>query len=148
MQWSYEAIETLLESADPDERPIIGGLCFGMSKGELYPTIYQFVALDGKLTTVRVRDYERDAVVQCAATGAAFILIHRRVLEAMRERAFNATYPWFQETELGGEPCGEDITFCIRAGICGFPIHVDTSVKIGHHKSNLLTEEMFLKEST
>ncbi len=82
-------------------------------------------------------------MVQCAGTGAAFILIHRRVLEAMRDRGFNAAFPWFQETELAGKPAGEDLTFCIRAGILGFPIFVDTSIHIGHHKSTVLDHETF-----
>lgn len=144
MQFDHNALELLLASADPVERPIVGGLCFGMTQGRLFPTIYQWVRTDdGKVTTYRVGDYPDNTVVQCAATGAAFILIHRRVLEAMREREFNAAFPFFQETELDGQPAGEDLTFCIRAGLLGFPIHVDTGVKIGHHKSIVLDHDMF-----
>ena len=77
------------------------------------------------------------------ATGAAFLLIHRSVLVAMRDRKFNAAFPWFQETELAGHPAGEDLTFCIRAGILGLPVFVDTRVRIGHHKSIVLDHDMF-----
>jgi GT2 family glycosyltransferase len=143
MQWEPDAIDQLLAAADPDERPIVGGLCFGMSKAGLYPTIYQWAEIDGKLTTVRVGQYPRASIVRCAATGAAFLLIHRRVLEAMRDRQFDRAFPFFQESAGNGAPVGEDITFCIRAGILGFPVHVHTGVRIGHHKSNLLTEELF-----
>lgn len=147
MQWGPDAIEQIVAAADPAERPIVGGLCFGMSREQMFPTIYHFAKTDaGGLTTVRIRDYEHDSLVRCAATGAAFLLIHRRVLVAMKERGFNAAFPWFQETELGGEPAGEDITFCLRAGILGFPVHVHTGVRIGHHKSHLLTEDLFLKQ--
>jgi len=146
MQWEPQAFDLLLSTADPETRPIVGGLCFGMANDRLVPTIYQFVKLDGAITTYRVEDYPREAVVPCAATGAAFILIHRTVLEQMRQHGFNAAFPWFQETQLGDKPVGEDITFCLRAGQLGYPIHVDTRAKIGHHKSALLTEDRFLEQ--
>lgn len=148
MQWEPRALDLLLDSADPKARPIVGGLCFGMSQDRLVPTIYQFVRTDdGGITTYRVGDYPRDQVVQCAATGAAFVLIHRSVLEAVRAHGFNDAFPWFQETQLGARPVGEDITFCLRAGQLGFPVHVDTRAKIGHHKSALLTEARYLAEA-
>ena len=143
MQFEHDAAERLIASADVEERPIVGGLCFGMSQGRLFPTIYQWVKAESGLTTCRVGDYPLDELVQCAATGAAFLLVHRRVLTAMRERAFSQAFPWFQETELGGQPVGEDLTFCIRAGLCDFPVFVDTAVKIGHHKSMVLDHDMF-----
>lgn len=144
MAFEHDSLARLIASADPQERPIVGGLCFGMSMGRLFPTIYQFVRTeDGSVTTVRVSDYPDDELVPCAATGAAFLLIHRGVLTAMRDRGFNAAFPWFQETELGGQPAGEDLTFCIRAGVLGYTIHVDTGVKVGHHKSTLLDHDMF-----
>lgn len=144
MQWTPDALDALMAAADPDTHPILGGLCFGMATDGLFPTIYQFARIDGRVTTVRVREYPRDEVVAVAATGAAFLLIHRSVLVAMHDAQFNTTFPWFQETELDGNPVGEDITFCIRAGILGIPVHVHTGVRIGHHKSALLTEDEFL----
>lgn len=144
MSFPHDSLDRLLASADKDERPIIGGLCFGANRGRQFPTIYQFVRTeDGAVTTLRVDDYPLDALVQCAATGAAFLFIHRTVLERMRDHRFNAAFPWFQETELAGQPAGEDITFCIRAGILGFPIHVDTGLIIDHQKSTVLNHYSF-----
>lgn len=147
MKWAPQDVDALLDVADPDTLPIVGGLCFGNGREGLQPTIYQWVKIaPDTVTTMRVSDYPPDALVPCAATGAAFILIHRRVLEALRERAFNPTFPWFQETELGGRPAGEDITFCIRAALLDFPTHVHTGVRIGHHKSTVLDEDLFRAE--
>lgn len=147
MRWDpSKDIQALLDAADPVERPIVGGLCFGMATDGMFPTIYHFTRVDGRVVTARVREYPRDEVFSVAATGAAFLLIHRRVLVEMRDAGFNATFPWFQETELDGNPVGEDLTFCIRAAGLGIPIHVHTGVRIGHHKSRLLTEEEFDKE--
>lgn len=146
MQWSPPAVDVLLDAADPNERPVVGGLCFGMSMGELFPTIYQFAQIDGQLTTMRIREYERDALVQCAATGAAFLLIHRKVLQQMADKNFNEAFPFFQETQNGDKPVGEDLTFCLRVAALGYPLFVHTGVRVGHHKSNLLTEDMFLAQ--
>jgi len=143
MQWDPRDIDVILDAADESARPVLGGLAFGMAHGALFPTIYQFADIGGRLTTIRVREYERDALVQVAATGAAWLLIHRSVLQAMKDRNFNEAFPWFQETHNGPDPVGEDITFCLRAGICGFPIFVHTGIRVGHHKSLVLTESMF-----
>ena len=148
MAWEQTAVDALVECADPEKAPIVGGLCFGASQDQLFPTIYQFIKRDDDtISTIRVGQYPTDTMVHCAATGAAFLLIHRSVLEEMRKREFNAAFPFFQETELAGAPAGEDVTFCLRAGICGAPIHVNTAVKIGHHKSHLLTEDLFLSQT-
>lgn len=143
MGWEPTALDQLFEVADAESAPIVGGLCFGASHDALWPTIYRWAEVDGSLTTVRVAEYPRDEVVQVAATGAAFLLIHRSALEAIRDKPFNRTFPWFQETEMDGKPVGEDLTFCIRAGVMGIPVFVNTAVKVGHHKSHLLTEELF-----
>jgi hypothetical protein len=144
MAFPHTALEDLLKSAHPKRAPIVGGLCFGAVHDRLFPTIYQMTELeDGRLTTLRVNDYPDNRLVGCASTGAAFLLIHRDVLVKMRDRQFNAAFPWFQETEIAGAPAGEDLTFCLRAGQLGYPIYVDTAVKIGHHKSILYTHELF-----
>lgn len=144
MRWDADAIDRLIDSADPVERPVMGGLCFGRNPDGLFATLYQVVEGVTGLTMVRMPEYPADSVVRCSATGAAFLLIHRSVIEAMNERKFNVAFPFFQETELAGMPCGEDITFCLRAGLLGHKTHVDTRVKIGHHKTHLLTEDLFI----
>ncbi len=144
MQWDARDIDKILDSADAKERPIVGGLAFGMASDGLFPTIYQLAEINGGQTTVRVREYPKNELVRVAATGAAWLLVHRSVLEAIRDRKFNPAFPWFQETQNGDQPVGEDITFCIRAGLLGYPVFVHTGVRVGHHKSTVLTEDMFL----
>jgi hypothetical protein len=146
MAWEPDALDQLHETADEVERPIVGGLCFGASGDQLWPTIYQLGKVDGRATTVRINDYPRDSVVQVAATGAAFLMMHRSALESIRDKGFNRTFPWFQETEMDGKPVGEDLTFALRAGMTGLSVFVDTRIKVGHHKSHLLTEDLFLTQ--
>lgn len=147
MAWEAFALEQLLAVADPVKAPIMGGLCFGAAEDKLFPTIYQMALVDDKPMTMRLHNYPDDTIMQVAATGAAFLLIHRSALLKMRDRQFNPVFTWFQETQLGDRPAGEDITFCLRAGMCDIPIHVHTGVKIGHHKSRLLTADVFREQT-
>lgn len=144
MGFAPDDVYKIMSNADPVRAPIVGGLCFGGDNGALFPTIYQIAQLpSGELVTDRQWDYEADAMVQVAATGAAFLLIHRSALVKIRDAGFNKTFPFFQETEWNGRPVGEDLTFCLRAGKLGLPVWVDTRVKIGHHKSTVFTENLF-----
>jgi hypothetical protein len=153
MVWEDDALDKLLEVADEHDSPIVGGLCFGGRGGQkLFPTVYKLVEVDGMPGTEKVEDYPKDAVVTCGATGAAFLLVHKRVFVEMR-KAFGVLpngrenpYPWFVEAASAGRPFGEDIAFCMKAQAMGIPVKVHTGVKIGHVKPMVLTEELYLKQ--
>lgn len=142
MAFAPEALDAILENADPVKAPIIGGLCFG-DDGQLFPTMWDLHDSDAGWITVRRSDYPDNAMVAVAATGAAFLLIHRDVLKKFEAHGFDKAFPWFQETQVAGQPCGEDITFCLRALQLGIQVWVNTGIHVGHHKSRLLTHEMF-----
>jgi len=152
MVFGPTALEGLLASADarPDSKkfaPIVGGLCYGVADGALFPTLYGLVEKDGGgVQTIRFDTMPENSMFQVAATGAAFLLVHRTVLEKIRDENFNTVYPWFQETHLGDSPCGEDVTFCFRAGKLGFPIWVDTGIHVGHQKTFIATHELYTKQ--
>lgn len=59
------------------------------------------------------------------AVGAAGMLIHRRVFDAL-------TDPWFEAGKVDGQALGEDLWFCQKARDAGFPVHVDPTVTLGH----------------
>jgi GT2 family glycosyltransferase len=144
MQFHPEAVEKLLRHAHETDRPIMGALCFGIDEGRLFPTLYDLARDGDKVRVLRRHLYDDNAVTEVSATGGAFLLIHRSVLVAIRGKGFNKAFPWFQETQLDEDsPCSEDFTFCLRARQLGIPVHVDTAVKIGHHKSIVLTHEMY-----
>ena len=81
--------------------------------------------------------------VMCAATG--FLFIKANVFHTIKSKlnlpecntSFSAPQiPFFQPDtwEVEGEKyyLGEDFSFCMRARQCGFPILVDTGIKLGH----------------
>lgn len=141
MAFPADTLERLLESADKDSRPIVGGLCFGGGRdGKLFPTIYTVTEAGDNMS--RLEDYPRDALCKVDATGAACILIHRSVLTEMAKH-YPAPYPWFQDVVINGMQFGEDVTFCLRARKLGIPVYVDTAVKIGHVKSHVIHESTY-----
>lgn len=151
MGFAPETVELLLAAADPRDRPIMGGLCFaqreiaqdGMNG---YRTVPRFTILDWVDTAEGKRfmgrsSYPVNSVVKCAGTGAACILIHRSVFERVAEEYGPKWY-----TQIPGDDgllLGEDISFCIRAGSLGIPVHVNTAAKTTHLKNVWLQEADF-----
>jgi len=154
MTFPANALDRLLDRADPDEAPIFGGLCFGLDGEGHAPTLYDiFPGDDGQPMVGRYREWEIDSLMKVAGTGTAFLLIHRTVFERFDAfepqpgtTAFNKAFPYFQETEYFGKPIGEDLTFCFRAGFLGIPVHVDTSLHIGHIKDRELNFASYIAE--
>lgn len=155
MGFDPDIVDQLIESADPIERPVVGALCFGQKNdgGKPYgarwmktqPTIYEFVVLEDQAGVTPKFSYDRDAMVKCGATGSAAILIHRTVLEKMRDVYGHDWYtPVRHET---GTVFSEDLSFCYRLAGIDVPLYVNTAVKTTHDKGGVfLDEEQFDRE--
>lgn len=152
MGFNPEALDRLLFAADPVERPVVGGLCFAMKhvggdgKGGFIvrpmPTLYMWAehAEQGVGFANRFR-YPPETLVRVAGTGAAFLLIHRGVLEVIRQVDGDH---WFDlRTYDDGTSVSEDLSFCWRVGQLGARIFVHTGVKTTHHKQVWLGEDAY-----
>ena len=141
MSFGADTADRLIAAADPAERPVVGGLCFSLSGGQKYPTMYELVeGAPGGLAFRRYRDWPAGACVRVSATGAACLLMHRDALLAVEKRADDPCAPWFRESAIGAPMSlmGEDLTFCLRCAAAGIPVHVCTGVKAGHMKTTML----------
>jgi hypothetical protein len=150
MGFEPDALETLMLAANAESAPIIGGLCFAMKhmgsdgKGGFrvmpVPTLFMLAKNDKQgLGFANRFIYPPDTMVRVAGTGAAFLLIHRSVLEKMRAEYGDA---WFNFVQYGdGVQVSEDLSFCWRAAALEIPVHVHTGVKITHHKELWLSED-------
>ena len=157
MGFQPEYLEALVFAAHPTERPVVGGLCFAMKhmgpdgKGGFVvrpvPTLFSWAEHpeQGFGFATRFR-YPPESLVQVAGTGAAFLLIHRSVLESIRKREGDR---WFDLTRYDdGTSVSEDLSFCMRVGRRGFPIFVHTGIKTTHHKEVWLGEEAYAMPDT
>lgn len=154
MGFAPDSVDRLLAVADPVERPIIGGLCFinkelgqdGMGGFDCAPrpTIFDWalVGPDQHGFTPRIW-YPPNSLVECGATGSALILIHRSVFEKIGE-------DWYSKlvNPETGKAMSEDISFCARARIEGFPTHVHTGVRTTHHKDVWVSESQYWRTLT
>lgn len=126
-----------------DAKVIIGGLCFAGGKSTVYPTIYGFRHNeDGAWVADTFLEYPEDTLVQVGGTGAACTLIHRSVLETLRDLV-PGPLPYYQDLVIGGADWGEDLVFCLRANYLGAKVFVHTGIKLGHRKMVTLDEDKF-----
>lgn len=136
MGFRPDALHALLKSADPEARPVVGALCYGVVEEEpdgmggmvtrVFPTLYGW-ADDVKVFTEWAGPVP-SGLVRVAGTGAACLLVHRSAFEAVDGA-------WFDPIVDGaGGLVGEDLSFCWRLGAAGIPVHVDTAVPTNHQK--------------
>jgi hypothetical protein len=158
MGFSADTLDRLITSADPVERPVMGGLCFagvrdkaGSAASPLYaerfkivPTVYAYVDTGDEIGFRPIPDYPRDQVMEVAGTGAACLLIHRSALETVRAKLGDVWFdPTTHPTALKGKPrtFSEDLSFCVRLASCNIPVHVNTAVKTTHEKGMAFLDE-------
>lgn len=149
MGFKPDTIDQLLEVADPVERPVVGALCFALNyqgydgmggmRVQTVPTLYR-IGRDvktGHETFSFHGDYPPDTVMEVAATGAACLLIHRSVLQRIRDKYGDH---WFDQIVAPAGLVGEDFSFCLRVRSVGASVHVNTGVPTTHHKEFWLGE--------
>ncbi|MEU8055708.1 glycosyltransferase family A protein [Microbispora bryophytorum] len=154
MGFGPDTVDRLVASADAENRPVVGGLCFAMrrtSAGDFYaerygiqPTVYEYLEIEDEVGFRPILDYKRDEVIPVAGTGAACLLIHRSLLEKIRERFGDKWFePITHPTGDKGKPrtFSEDLSFCVRCQSIDIPVHVDTSVRTTHEKGALYLDE-------
>lgn len=153
MGFKPEALAALHAVADPESRPIIGGLCFAQRemshdgrngyRWQPRPTIFDFIEDDDGVNRFHYRmHYPANSLVQCDATGGAFVLIHRSVGEKIRDQFGEV---WFDRIADTDGIISEDLSFFRRwldvsgSGGC----HIHTGVKTTHAKTTWIDERDF-----
>lgn len=152
MGFEANAIDRLIEAADPETAPIVGGLCFmqrevgvdgvGGYLVEPAPTLFDWYDNGQQQGFTVRRDYERDTMVQVAGTGSAFVLIHKSVFEKI-EAEYGPT--WYSPiyNHSTGTWISEDLSLCTRATALEIPVHVHTGVRTTHLKHLWLDERIY-----
>jgi hypothetical protein len=152
MGFAPDILERLIDAADPDTRPVVGGLAFAHKtdgRGEFFgiryraqPTLYTFVETADKVGVVPTFDYPRDELVAVDATGGACVLVHRSVFVEVRDRYGDV---WFDPVTVPKGPTkfSEDLSFFLRLGFCRIPVHVHTGIKTTHDKGGVFLDEEF-----
>jgi glycosyltransferase involved in cell wall biosynthesis len=153
MGFQPTALAALRQSADPVERPVISALCFAQRdlspdgrngfRWEPRPTIMDWLDYpDGRQRFTFRHFYPVNMLVQCDASGAAFLLIHRSVALRMFNR-FGKN--WFTRIDDPDGLMSEDLSFFWRLLQLDGPGHcfVHTGVRITHQKETWVAESDF-----
>jgi len=135
---SLEAFHKLVDAAHDKERKVVSGLVFAKFGDDVnglraVPTIYR--QLDEGLQAMD--DYPLDSIVEIAASGTGCLLIHRDVIELIRDNASanqGEQWAWFAEGAIGGIYWGEDIMFCKRLASLGIKMFAHTGAILPHKK--------------
>lgn len=149
-QLPVETFDKLIETAHHTERPVVAGLVFASfdSPGSVYPRPVPTIFADTPDGFLPLNNYDRNSIFEIEAAGTGCLLIHRSVLEKMRETADphqGTDWCWFWDGPVSGEWIGEDLQFSRRIRSLGFPIYVNTGAILPHQKSYWLEEKQHLK---
>lgn len=150
MGFAPDTVDRLVEAADPDERPVVGALCFALREAApdgmcgwrtaASPTLFDWACRsDGEFGYTVRHDYRINTLTPVAGTGAACLLVHRSALERIRTEHGDV---WFDRvTYPSGGKVSEDLSFCYRLAQVGARVHVHTGVRTTHHKQVWLSEQ-------
>lgn len=152
MGFEMVLLDQLMAVADAKDRPIVGGLAFvnrelgpdGRNGMRTFPspTIMDYWQhKDGIFRFTARTHYPINSMTRVGATGAAVLLIHRSVVQTMREKFGDE---WFSRLRDGaGAELGEDISFCDRCRLLDLPVYVHTGIRTTHFKQIWLGEDHF-----
>lgn len=157
MGFAPDAVDRLLEAADPVERPVVGALCFALKQNtedgmggwrtSMVPTVYDWTTTPtGEIGFLSRPEYPVNTLLRCAGTGSACVLIHRSVLERIAEQQGPVWYERVPNPTSGGRLMGEDLSFCLRAGALDIPVYVHTGVRTTHFKPSWLAEQDYWRQ--
>jgi hypothetical protein len=121
--------------------------CLASSEVQIVSAVYGQPRKNISLTThpdgTPWPDFPTDTLIESGPTGVGFMLVHRQVFEAIQKQAWNpkspspnAEFPWFREAVENHMWISEDTYFCRRAQELDFKIYTDTSLILGHQKSD------------
>lgn len=146
------ALDQLLSIADPVERPIVGGLCFAQREAfddgsngfrcVPRPTIFDWIEHDdGHWRFTGRSHFPVNQLVKSAATGGAFIVIHRSVFQKIKD---DQGETWFDRVRgTDASLMGEDISFFVRCQALDIPLFIHTGIRTTHLKQLWLGEADF-----
>jgi hypothetical protein len=134
-----EQVIELIE--DTDKYPVVSGL-YRMSDLQHYAAVKEW-DMDhfkkyGTFEFLKVKDLDTsEKYMKVAYNGMGFFACRKGVIENLKYPYFS--YPLIEiETEDGKvlrDMCSEDVAFCKNLKDAGYPVIVNTSLRVGHEKT-------------
>jgi hypothetical protein len=144
-QLGIREFDALIDTAHDKERPVVSGLVFA-GFGQIdapYPKPVPAIFKEVETGFEPLYNYPKRSVFQVDAVGTGCLLVHRDILQRMRDEADpnqGKDWCWFWDGPINGDWVGEDLLFCRRLRSMGVPITVNSSVILPHQKSFWMQE--------
>ena len=123
--------------ADMGNRDIVTGI-YHMRRPPFLPVIWktltQGLTPEENVSEVAI-EYPADEIFEVDACGFGCVMMRTEVLRVVMDKYHDLFTP------LPG--FGEDLSFCIRARGCGYKIHCDPRIQIGHKGAVIISDETF-----
>ena len=134
---SPETFKLLWDNKDAVERPIVSGVYFTTDTPEQplmdpQPTLFWFVADGDNVGINRIHPLPKDKLMKIGAAGMGFVLMHRSVVDRIREVLPDA--PLFADIGHGAKFMGEDIYFFALCDKADIPVYAHTGATVPHMK--------------
>jgi len=126
---------------DTDKYPVVSGL-YRMEDLQHYAAVKEwnmdYFKKHGTFDFLKVKDLDTsEKYMKVAYNGMGFFACRKGVIENLKYPYFS--YPLVEiETEDGKvirEMCSEDVAFCKNLKDAGYPVIVNTSLRVGHEKT-------------
>jgi hypothetical protein len=133
-----EQVIELIE--DTDKYPVVSGL-YRMADLQHYAAVKEwddeYFKKHGTFEFLKVKDLDTpEKYMKVAYNGMGFFACRKGVIENLKYPYFS--YPFIEiETEDGKvlrDMCSEDVAFCKNLKDAGYPVIVNTSLRVGHEK--------------
>jgi hypothetical protein len=134
-----EQVIELIE--DTDKYPVVSGL-YRMEDLQHYAAVKEwddeYFKKHGTFEFLKVKDLDTsEKYMKVAYNGMGFFACRKGVIENLKYPYFS--YPLIEiETEDGKvlrDMCSEDVAFCKNLKDAGYPVIVNTSLRVGHEKT-------------
>ena len=135
MVFPPELLVDLME--DIKGRDMVAGICH-MRRPPYSPVLYKKLRqgiTPAENESEKYPDYPKDEIFTVEGCGFGCVLMRTEVLQSVVDKYHELFAP------LPGY--GEDLSFCIRARGCGYEIHADPKVQVGHKASTIVTDKTY-----
>lgn len=148
-RFTPQQFDRMCASVHDVSAPVVSGLYFGaFPSGDLYPTAVPIAfSLDDNGDYRTLREWQPGRLIEVDAVGGGCLLVHRSVLEKVRDMVGLNEWSWFADGPANGRWFSEDMVFCQRIRAAGFPIFVQPDVELPHLKQYWLTGAHFAAQA-
>ncbi len=132
-----QVLKMIWDVADKKDKPVVSGLYFVSSQNErslMEPVPAIYMETGDIYRTQVIMPFEQNAVIPVDVAGFGFMLMHRSIIERVKEAA--GQFSVFGENHQSADKfISEDVSFCRYLKKAGIQLYVHTGAHVQHMKT-------------